>query len=80
VHFGTLLDYRMHADLRYIPVEQYSSENVVVCEAADLRYRRMEYWSWERHHILLVCQTREDETLVHFTVKLCAFYPVKHNM
>jgi hypothetical protein len=37
VHFGTLLDYGMHADLRYIPVEQYSSENVVVAEAADLR-------------------------------------------
>jgi hypothetical protein len=60
VDFGTLLDYRMHADLRYIAAEQYSSENVVVSEAADLGYRRMKYWSWERHHTLLMCQIRED--------------------
>jgi hypothetical protein len=60
VHFGTLLDYRMHVDLRYIPVEQYISENMVVSEAADLRHRRMKYWSWERHRIVLMCQMGED--------------------
>jgi hypothetical protein len=60
VQFGTLLDYRMHGYLRYIPVEQYITENVAVAEAADLRYRRMKYWSWERRHTVLTRQIGED--------------------
>jgi len=59
VHFGTLLVYRIHPGLRYVQVEQHISENVVVSEAADLRHRRMKYWSWERHHGVLTCQMGE---------------------
>jgi hypothetical protein len=60
MHFTTLLDYRLHADFRYIPGEEYTPKNTVVSVAANLRQRGIKHWSWERHHTLLTFQMGDD--------------------